>query len=583
MTSTAAGTEISVSAPRLLPRGTQIVAGVLLLILIWQVAVPIAGLVLSSLKTVRPIDPGFLFSPLTFANFARLIETGSLAAVTWTTLKFAFLSSLLALAFGTFLAWVSTRTDLRLGWFIGTFVLLQLAVPELLVPTSWTFLYSPELGWFNRLWASTTGADTPLFDIYSFTGMVIVEAFVLLPLIYLFAVPALSALDGTLEDAAMIAGAGRFRATMQVAMPLAVPALMATWVIAFMRAWEAFEVPWVLGLRSRTMTYATRIYWDTVTPPSNTGLISAYAVPMMLFAVLLVLLYYHFVGKSDRYGVISGKPMAPRITRLEGFGRLAVGTGTLLLVGIGIALPILMLAWLSFLPFYRPPSLAALDALSTASYVRVFNAEGLLRSVTSSVVVGAGAALLLIAAAIGIAWLSRFRNVTGGRAIQILSFAPIAIPNIIVGLAFLWLYMGLKVPVGGTYLALILAYFTLFLAITSRNIEARFVQVNKELYEASSVAGAGDMRTLLSIVLPMLGPAVLAAALYIMIWAFKELPASLLLSASKTRTVAVFMFDMSRNGSMSQLAAVGMTTVGVLAILILAFQVVARRAGMRGF
>jgi len=331
------------------------------------------------------------------------------------------------------------------------------------------------------------------------------------------------------------------------------------------------------------MTYATRIYWDTVTPPSNTGLISAYAVPMMLFAVLLVLLYYHFVGKSDRYGVISGKPMAPRITRLEGFGRLAVGTGTLLLVGIGIALPILMLAWLSFLPFYRPPSLAALNALSTASYVRVFNAEGLLRSVTSSVVVGAGAALLLIAAAIGIAWLSRFRNVTGGRAIQILSFAPIAIPNIIVGLAFLWLYMGLKVPVGGTYLALILAYFTLFLAITSRNIEARFVQVNKELYEASSVAGAGDMRTLLSIVLPMLGPAVLAAALYIMIWAFKELPASLLLSASKTRTVAVFMFDMSRNGSMSQLAAVGMTTVGVLAILILAFQLVARRAGMRGF
>lgn len=57
-----------------------------------------------------------------------------------------------------------------------------------------------------------------------------------------------------------------------------------------MRTWESFGVPWVFGVRERIMTYATRICWDTVTPPSDTGVISVYVVPMIMIGGLSLLL-----------------------------------------------------------------------------------------------------------------------------------------------------------------------------------------------------------------------------------------------------------------------------------------------------
>src|SRR6056297_176303 len=184
---------------RLIPRGRTIVLGLVLAFLAWQVAVPIGGLLLSSLKLVRPVDPSYLTSPLTFENFREIIASGGLFRVSFTTAIFALSASVLALLLGTYLAWVTTRTDIRLTWFISTFVLLQLAVPDFMFAISWTFLYAPDIGYMNFLWRGATGGE-PIFDIYSLSGMIVTQAFLLMPLVFLFAVPALSALDGTLED-----------------------------------------------------------------------------------------------------------------------------------------------------------------------------------------------------------------------------------------------------------------------------------------------------------------------------------------------------------------------------------------------
>ena len=572
---------LSTARPRL-PRARTIVLALVLAFLAWQVAVPIGGLLLSSLKLVRPVDPGYLTSPLTFENFREIIASGGLFRVSFTTLVFALSASILALTLGTYLAWVTTRTDIRLTWLISTFVLLQLAVPDFMFAISWTFLYAPDIGYMNFLWRAGTGAG-PLFDIYSLSGMIVTQAFLLMPLVYLFAVPALSALDGTLEDAGALSGASRFRATLDIVIPLVVPALVAIWVIVMMRAWEAFDVPWVLGMRERIMTYATRLYWDTITPPSDTGIISAYAVPMVFVAAALVAMYQVLTRRSKRFGVVVGKPMAPRLVRPRGAVRLALSGLAILLITIGVILPVLMILWMSLNPFYRPFTLDALWSVQLSSFERVVQAQGMLEAVMSSLVVGSATAILLIVVSVAICWTGRVRATTGGRLATVLSFAPIALPNVIVGLAFLWLYRGLGVPITGTYMILILAYFTLFLAIASRNIGARFLQVNNELFDASALSGAGNMRTIGQIAVPMLAPAIAATSLYVVIWSFKELPAALLLSSTGTRTVPVFMFDLSRSGSMSQVAAIAVMTILLLSVLVVLFQVIARRAGIRGF
>ena len=580
MTATAQPT---VAIPRTGLARPAVVVWALLLFLGWQVVLPIAGLLVSSLKDLRPLDTGFLSAPLVLDNYVEIVGSGSLLAVTWTTFVFAALSSTLALILGSFLAFVTVRTDLRLGWLVAGLVLLQLTIPELLVATSWTFLLGPELGIFNQYWTALTGSPGPLFDIYSFPGMVLVESLILVPLIYLFAVPAFSVLDGSLEDASAMSGASQWQSIRAISLPLILPALTATWIIAFMRAWEAFEVPWVLGIRNRIMTYATRIYWDTVTPPSDTGIISAYAVPMILCAAVMVWLHRRVSASGAAYAVVSGKPAPLRPLRLRGRARLAIGGAALAIVLGGILLPFLMLVWLSLVPFYRPPSLEALGALSLASYERVTEAQGLGRAVLSSLVIGIGSALVLVALAILVGWFSVVRRVGGASLARVLCFLPVALPNIVVGLAFMWIYMLLGISISQTYVVLILAYVTLFLPVVSQNIITQFGQINRELFEAPRIFGAREGQILLQICLPLLTPSVFASVLYVMIWSFKELPASLLLSGSTTRPIAVFMFDLSRSGSLSALAAIALVTVLILAVLILAFRICAARIGLRGF
>lgn len=562
---------------------SQAVVWGLLLFLLWQVAVPIVGVLLASLKELRPLDEGFLSSPLVASNFLEIIASGGLWRVTSTTFVFAFLSSTTALAIGSLLAFVTVRSDLRFTWLVAILVLLQFAIPELLIVISWTYLLGPDLGLFNQGWRNLTGSEASLLDIYTFGGMVLVQSLILMPLVYLFAVPAFSALDGSLEDAAAMSGAGHWVAVRTVSIPLIVPALFATWVIAFMRSWEAFEVPWVLGLRDKFMTYSTRIYWDTITPPSDTGTISAYAVPMMLMAGFMVWIHVRISARGARYSVISGKPAPLRRLQLTGAGRFIVGGATMLVVGVGVLVPFLMLVWLSLMPFYRPPSIEALSAVTLSSWTQVLESEGLIRAIASSLLIGCGASAVLVTVSVLVGWTSTVGKRSGSGLARILCFLPVALPNIIVGLAFLWIYMLFGVSTSQSYLVLIFAYVTLFLAVVSQNVLTQFGQINAELFEAPRICGAREGRILLQIALPLLLPAVFASVLFVMIVAFKELPASLLLSGSSTRPMAVFMFDLSRTGSLSALAAIALITVMIISVLVVIFRFVAQRIGLRGF
>ena len=77
--------------------------------------------------------------------------------------------------------------------------------------------------------------------------------------------------------------------------------------MALMRAWESFEIPWFLGMNEKIFTYASEIFLRTKTPPSNVGLVSTYAVFMLLGAVVMIWWYGRFNRDAERYAVISGK------------------------------------------------------------------------------------------------------------------------------------------------------------------------------------------------------------------------------------------------------------------------------------
>ncbi|KWX68852.1 hypothetical protein ASJ79_15995 [Mycobacterium sp. NAZ190054] len=550
--------------------------------LLWQIVVPLIGIVYTSFKDVRPDDPTFLSPDFSLTNINEIFS-GDLLAVVLRTTVFAVGSSLIALILGGFLAFVTTRTNAVCRGIIAALVLYQLAMPEVLYPIVWSYLLSPDNGVINEAWQSLTGTEGVLLNAYGMPAMILVESFLLLPLVYLFMVPGLTAMDRSLEEAAEVSGAGRSRVMRDIVFKLAMPAIVATGIIALMRSWEAFEVPWYLGLREKNLTYSTELFFQTVTPPSDTGRISAYALPMLAVALLMVWYYSRFNRAARRYATMSGKNFRPEPIRLKPVVRWVVGLGSLAVLFVGVILPILMLVWLSLMPFYRPPSLKALDYASIDSYTRLFADDAILIGFRNSLIVGLGTTLLVLVVASLSGWFVVHERRPSSKLLDFLTFVPLSFPNIVIAICMLWLYLMLPIDIRGTYVSLVLAFFILFVALAARNINARLMQINRELHEAAVVSGASFLTSFRTVVMPLLGPALLASGLYITVWAFKELEASILLSDPSTKTATVVIYDKSGLATTAEVAAIGVVSLTAILFVVIGFQIVARKYKLVGF
>src|ERR1700719_3313993 len=168
-------------------------------LLAYQVVVPFVMIIGTSLKLARPGEPDFLSLSFTFANYLRAYGSAAFWRTSWSTLSFALAATLLALVIGAFMAWVLARTNTPLGRLIGFMLIGRIVIPGILIAISWILVASPNIGLFNQMLLRLTGLRNPV-NIYTFWGMVWVQALELVPLVYLLLAAAFAALDPRLEE-----------------------------------------------------------------------------------------------------------------------------------------------------------------------------------------------------------------------------------------------------------------------------------------------------------------------------------------------------------------------------------------------
>src|ERR1044071_8123341 len=187
--------------------GSRIIVLGLLVILGCRVLVPLLLFVWTSLKTIRPGEPGFLDLSFTLANYARAYGISEFWEASLNTLYFAGLSTFCAFFAGTFLAWVVERTNTPCAKLVGLVTLGRIIIPGVIITISWILAASPSIGLLNHLLSSLLGVPR-LLNIYSFWGMAWVQSLELTPLAFLLMSAAMLSIDPRLEEASAIAGAG---------------------------------------------------------------------------------------------------------------------------------------------------------------------------------------------------------------------------------------------------------------------------------------------------------------------------------------------------------------------------------------
>ena len=561
-------------------RGRRWPALILLALLLYLVAVPLAFLLVASLKpTGLPFDPGWATE-----HFVAVYADSAFYALVANTVKFALGCTVLALATGGALAWLVERTDLPFKAAARVMIVLPMALPPFLLAMGWALLASPRTGWLNALVKDALGLAQAPFNIYSMGGMIFVEALALVPSVYLILSNAFRNMDPALEEAAMTCGARWPQLIRRIFVPLLTPALLAAAAYLLIVGFLVFDVPGTLGMPVGLFVVSSRIVYLATDQSGGTsayGQIAAIAVTFLVLLLALAWSYRRLTRQASRFVTVTGRGYRPRQLKLGVLKPLAVALVLVYFV-LAVLAPLGMLVWTSLTPYLAPVSRDMLDKLSLAQHAAVLSNPRVGAAAWTSAWVSLLSASLVTVLALLVAWTVLRSRALGQRmrnVVDTLAFMPLAIPGTMIGMALIYVYLTLSfLAIYGTAWILVVAYVTVYLSFTSRTAAASLIQLHPELEEAARTCGATPATAVRRIVLPLLLPALAGAWVWVMAHVMRELSTALLLQGEANVTVAVQLWSYWAGGEPGKAAAVGVWLVVVMAVITVIWQRLSNRS-----
>lgn len=531
------------------------------------------------LHTSLVTDRGLQAGSFTIQHFVNIIDSlGDVKTLLSNSLIFSLGSAAVALSYGTALAWLAERSDAPFRNLAYVSAYVSFAIPGIIKVVGWIMLLGPKAGMLNALGVALTGEA--FFNIFSLGGMVLVESFLWIPIVFLLMSTPFRAMDPSLEEAATTAGSSSWQVFRRVTFPLAVPSVLAVLILTIIRSLEAFEIPALIGIPAGVEVLTTKIYLQI-----KGGLIpkygeaSAYSIILIVLVAVGLIPYYRITSKTYKFTTISGKNFRPHRIALGKWRWL--GGGLMLVLPLLQFLPIVAIAWSSLLPFAQVPSRKALELLTFNNYIAAFNDSSVIRSVTNSLTVSISSATAAVAITFFAAWLIVRASIKARWILDQMAMLPLVFPGIVMGIAILKMYLLLPVPVYGTIWILVLAFIARYLPYGIRFSHSALLSLHKELEEGAMASGASWFQMVRHVVVPLIMPALLAGWIYIFLITFKELSIALLLYSPGSQVVAVTIWELWENGHVGELAAFSLIiTVGTVLVGSL-FLNIAQRYGLQ--
>ena len=513
----------------------------------------------------------------TAENLATAISIDS-AAVVRDTVVLTVAATVLSLVLGAWLAWLTERTDLRLRGVVYVLVAVPIVVPGVLTAMAWRLLLGERIGLVNHV-LGLLGVAGPRTDPHTLMAMVWVAGTDGLTVPFLLTAVALRRLDPTLEEAARVAGPPG-AAARRVLLPLMTPALAAAALVTFVRTLGDFEGPILLGLPGGIRVLSSEVYLLVRGFPIDANLAAAFAVLLLLPSLLGLGAYLRVTRGEGRFASVGGRPRAA--TRRPLRRPRATTALVMSVLTVVVVVPVAVLAYASLLPFYEPPSARALSTLTLRNYVAIVDAGPVLARALRNTVTAVGVATVVAVVLGGAAAGVSLRSGPGWRRwLDPLATAPIALPGVVLGLALLWLYVRLPLPLYGTLLGVGVGLAVFSLPYTTRVVQTALLRIAPELEEASALTGARPSRTLWRVVLPLAAPGVVVAAVLTVVRSAQVLSVPLLVGGPGDEVLAARTFALHEAGRIPEASALGMVMVVALAVLVGLARAADRRWGGR--
>jgi iron(III) transport system permease protein len=452
-------------------------------------------------------------------------------------------------------------------------------IPGILFTVAWILLASPKIGILNVVLQSWFNTNTVFFNVYSMAGMIWVDGLHYSPIAFLLMTAAFRSMDPSLEESALMSGASVLYIARHITLKLALPAVLASLLILFVRALESFEVPALIGLPVGLEVYTSSIYQAIHQYPSQIGLAASYAITLLLITSIGIYMQSQLAYQGSKFSTVTGKGFRPRTIDLGPWRYFTAALFILYFVVI-VLLPFLILVWSSLQKFYSAPSWAALNRVSLDSYRTVLDYPQFWSTVRNSLFLALTTATMVMLMGAVISWVVVRTKIRGRWVLDNIASLPLVFPGLVLGLSIMICYLYLDIGVYGTIWILLIAYVTRFLPYGTRYVSTSMMQIHKELEESAAMSGASWGLTFRRVILPLLKPGLLAGWIYVVIVSIRELSSSILLYSPGTEVVSIMIWELWQNGQYVELSALGVMLIIMLFCLVMIAQFVGKRFGI---
>ena len=480
--------------------------------------------------------------------------------------------SVVAIAVAFLFSWLLVRVRIPGGNFIEFSLWIAYFLPSLPLALSWILLLDPNYGLINQF-LKPLGIG---FNIYSLLGIAWIHlTATTIPIMTILLAPVLRQLDASLEEAARMCGAGSWQIFRRVLIPLLSPALFTVFLASLIRGLEAFQVELLLGKPIGVFVYATRIYdliqWEPPLFPQ------AMALSTLFLGLLFVLaLFYQRFTSKRAFATISARGVSFRLMDI-GRVRYAIAALLIVFVAISVYLPLMVLVVGSLMKLFGFFTIK--DPFSTRHWMLVLSDPVFLSAIRNSIALGIGTASIGLFCYCLIGYALVRTELVGRSLVNLLVWLPWAIPGILLGLAFLWLFLSAPVfsPLYGSFLGLVLVLLIKEMPIGVHMTKTAFVQIAEELEQVGRVCGAQWFYNFRRIVLPLISPVLVSIFAIVFMGAVRDIDTIILVGTASTRPLSILMMEYSMAGEMQAASILGV----ILSLFAVAIALVSRKIGLR--
>lgn len=483
-------------------------------------------------------------------------------------------TTLLGLSF----ALIFTRTDFRAKKLLRVLTVIPIITPPFVIGLALILLFG-RAGTVTEFFAELFGLEATRW-VYGFWGVYFAQLLSFTPIAFLVLIGVVQGVSPSMEEASQTLDADRWQTFRYVSLPLMRPGLANAFLLGFIESLADFGNPLVLG--SGYSVLSTEIYFAIVGAVADPAKAAILAIALLTLTLSAFMAQRIWLGKKS-YATITGKADSGQNASLNPVLR-TICYATALPWAALTAIVYSMIVFGSFVKLWGYD-----HSFTLAHYIRAFGidfANGRFSGVAwdsyfTTLTISSLAAPLTAIVGLTTAYLLVRQKFIGKDAFEFSTMLSFAIPGTVIGVSYIMAFNFPPIELTGTSIILIIVFVFRNMPVGVRGGIAAMSQLDKSLDEASITLGANSFSTVRRVIIPLMGPAILAALTYSFVRAITSVSAVIFLVSAKHNMATSFIVGRVENGEFGLAIAYSAVLIITMLVAILILQLLVGNRRLR--